>query len=109
MQEILCQLIELQKMDSRIAEIEAVISDMPQQVKQLTDKLEKAQKGYDAISNELAENKKAYANLENELAEKKELLASSQKKLTSEKRELLEKLAKTMNEQPPIKRKGFWG
>ncbi len=83
MQEILCQLIELQKMDSRIAEIEAVISDMPQQVKQLTDKLEKAQKGYDAISNELAENKKAYANLENELAEKKELLASSQKKLTS--------------------------
>ena len=31
------------------------------------------------------------------------------KKLTSEQRELLEKLAKTMNEQPPIKKKGFWG
>ena len=31
------------------------------------------------------------------------------KKLTSEQRELLEKLAKTMNEQPPVKKKGFWG
>lgn len=31
------------------------------------------------------------------------------KKLTSEQRELLEKLARTMNEQPPIKKKGFWG
>lgn len=31
------------------------------------------------------------------------------KKLTAEQRELLEKLAKTMNEQPPIKKKGFWG
>ena len=31
------------------------------------------------------------------------------KKLTSEQRELLEKQAKTMNEQPPIKKKSFWG
>lgn len=31
------------------------------------------------------------------------------KKLTSEQRELLTKLAKTMNEQPPIKRKGIFG
>ena len=31
------------------------------------------------------------------------------KKLTAEQRELLEKLAKTTNEQPPIKKKGFWG
>ena len=30
------------------------------------------------------------------------------KKLTSEQRDLLEKLAKTMNEQPPVKKKGFW-
>ena len=31
------------------------------------------------------------------------------KKLTSEQRELLVKLAKTMNEQPPIKKKGIFG
>lgn len=31
------------------------------------------------------------------------------KKLTSEQRELLNKLAKTMNEQPPIKKKGIFG
>lgn len=30
------------------------------------------------------------------------------KKLSAEQRELLEKLAKTMNEQPPIKKKSFW-
>ena len=31
------------------------------------------------------------------------------KKLTTEQRELLEKLAKTMNEQPPIKKRGIFG
>lgn len=31
------------------------------------------------------------------------------KKLTSEQRELLTKLAKTMNEQPPVKKRGFFG
>ena len=31
------------------------------------------------------------------------------KKLTNEQRELLEKLAKTMNEQPPIKKRGIFG
>ena len=30
-------------------------------------------------------------------------------KLNKEQRDLLEKLAKTMNEQPPIKKKGFFG
>ena len=31
------------------------------------------------------------------------------KKLSKEQRELMEKLAKTMNEQPPIKKKGIFG
>jgi len=31
------------------------------------------------------------------------------KKLTKEQRDLLEKLAKTMNEQPPVKKKGIFG
>lgn len=31
------------------------------------------------------------------------------KKLTSEQRELLTKLAKTMSEQPPVKKKGIFG
>ena len=31
------------------------------------------------------------------------------KKLTSEQRKILEELAKTMNEQPPIKKKGIFG
>jgi len=31
------------------------------------------------------------------------------KKLTTEQRELLVKLAQTMNEQPPVKKKGFFG
>jgi cell division protein FtsN len=31
------------------------------------------------------------------------------KKLTNEQRELLVKLAQTMNEQPPVKKKGIFG
>lgn len=31
------------------------------------------------------------------------------KKLSSEQRDLLNKLAKTMNEQPPVKKRGFFG
>lgn len=31
------------------------------------------------------------------------------KRLTKEQRELLEQLAKTMNEQPPVKKKGIFG
>ena len=31
------------------------------------------------------------------------------KKLTTEQRELLTKLAKTMNEQPPVKKRGIFG
>ena len=83
MREILSQLVELQSIDIRIAEIESVITDMPQQIKTLEEKLEKAMKGHDAIQSELQENKKSYTTLENELSEKKELLLNSQKKLTS--------------------------
>lgn len=36
------------------------------------------------------------------------VVVQTPKKLSSEQRELLEKLAKTMNEQPPIKKKSFW-
>lgn len=36
------------------------------------------------------------------------VIVQTPKKITAEQRELLEKLAKTMNEQPPIKKKGFW-
>ncbi len=83
MQEILSQLVELQRMDTRIAEIESVITDMPQQIKALNEKLEKAKKGHDAIQSALHENKKAYTSLEAALSEKKDLLVNSQKKLTS--------------------------
>lgn len=37
------------------------------------------------------------------------VIVQTPKKLTSEQRELLVKLANTMNEQPPIKKKGFFG
>ena len=83
MQEILSQLVELQKMDIRIAEIESIITDMPQQVKALEEKLEKALKGHDAIQHELQENKNTYSILEKDLYSKKELLVNSQKKITS--------------------------
>lgn len=36
------------------------------------------------------------------------VIVQTPKRLTSEQRELVEKLAKTMNEQPPIKKKSFW-
>ena len=36
------------------------------------------------------------------------VLIQTPKKLTKEQRELLEQLAKTMNEQPPVKKKGFF-
>lgn len=37
------------------------------------------------------------------------VIVQTPKKLTKEQRELLTQLAKTMNEQPPVKRKGFFG
>ena len=37
------------------------------------------------------------------------VIVNTPKKLTKEQRELMEKLAKTMNEQPPIKKKGIFG
>ena len=36
------------------------------------------------------------------------VVVQTPKKLTAEQRDLLEKLAKTMNEQPPVKKKSFW-
>ena len=37
------------------------------------------------------------------------VVVQTPKRLNKEQRELLEKLAKTMNEQPPIKKKGLFG
>ena len=37
------------------------------------------------------------------------VVVQTPKKLNKEQRELLEKLAKTMNEQPPVKKKGIFG
>ena len=37
------------------------------------------------------------------------VVVQTPKKLSREQRELLEKLAKTMNEQPPIRKKGIFG
>jgi len=37
------------------------------------------------------------------------VIVKTPKKLTKEQRDLLEKLAKTMNEQPPVKKKGIFG
>ena len=37
------------------------------------------------------------------------VIVQTPKKLTTEQRELLTKLAKTMNEQPPVRRKGIFG
>lgn len=37
------------------------------------------------------------------------VIVQTPKKLTSEQRELLTKLAKTMNEQPPVRKRGIFG
>lgn len=37
------------------------------------------------------------------------IVVQTPKRLTKEQRDLLEKLAKTMNEQPPVKKKGIFG
>ncbi len=37
------------------------------------------------------------------------IVVQTPKRLSKEQRELFEKLAKTMNEQPPVKRKGIFG
>ena len=83
MQEILNQLVNLQKMDNRIAEIKKIITNIPEQMRVLKEKLAKAEQGYKTISEELESNKKSYSALDIELKEKKELLDNSQKKLVS--------------------------
>ena len=37
------------------------------------------------------------------------VIVKTPKKLTKEQRELIEELAKTMNEQPPVRKKGIFG
>jgi DnaJ-class molecular chaperone len=37
------------------------------------------------------------------------VIIKTPKRITQEQRELLEKLAKTMNEQPPVRKRGFFG
>ena len=37
------------------------------------------------------------------------VIVQTPKKLTAEQRELLNQLAKTMNEQPPVKKRGIFG
>lgn len=83
MQEILEQLIELQKLDSKIASIEGVLKNTPSQIKVLKEKLEKAESGLNSIKAELEENKKSYNELQSSLEKKKEYLDNSQKKITS--------------------------
>ncbi len=82
MQEILEQLIELQKIDSKIASIEGV-KNTPSQIKAVQEKYEKAITGYDSIKAALDENKKTYLVLEADLNEKKSNLLNSQTKLSS--------------------------
>ena len=83
MQEILEQLVELQKMDSKIFSIEGVLKNTPSQIKLLKEKLEKAENGIKSIQAELDENKKSYNELQVTLEQRKEYLDNSQKKITS--------------------------
>ncbi len=83
MQEILKQLIELQKIDSKIASIEGVIKNTPTQISAIQEKHKKAMTGYDSIKIALDENKKKYLGLEASLNEKKNNLLNSQTKLSS--------------------------
>ena len=83
MQETLEQLIELQKIDSKIASIEGVIKNTPSQIKAVKEKYEKATSGYNSIKEALDENKKNYLALEAALNEKKNSLMKSQNKLSS--------------------------
>ncbi len=83
MQEILVNLIELQKIDSKIASIEGVIKNTPSQVKAVQEKYAKAIAGYDSIKTAMEGNKQSYLALEAELNEKKNNLANSQSKLSS--------------------------
>ncbi len=83
MQEILEKLIELQKIDSKIASIEGVIKKTPSQIKAVQEKYEKAITGYDSIKAALDENKKTYISLEADLNVKKNNLLNSQSKLSS--------------------------
>ena len=58
MQETLEQLIQLQKLDSKIASIEGVIKNTPSQIQAVKEKYEKATSGYNSIKEALDENKK---------------------------------------------------
>lgn len=80
MQEVLKQLVELQKMDSRIVALESVIKNTPQHFAEIKQRLDKVILGYDTIKLEAESNKKAYLSLQAELEDHKAQLANSQKK-----------------------------
>ncbi len=81
MQEVIAHLVKLQSMDSRIAEINSVVSNTPSQMQAIKDRLDKAISGHKVIGTALETNKKEYLQLEKDLNERKELFANSQKKL----------------------------
>jgi len=82
MQDTISQLISLQLIDTRIAEINLIILDMPTQTQKINDRLDKVINGHESIKEALDSNKQNYLLLEVKLDEDKELFANSQKKLT---------------------------
>ncbi len=77
------KLIELQKIDNRIADLESFINDVPDELKNLKKDKELLEKQYEELDVRLKSLKEEKNAIEKSTAEKSSLLENAQKKLTT--------------------------
>lgn len=77
------KLIELQKIDNRIAELESLINDIPDDLKNLKDDKDVLEKEYEELEKRLKSLKDEKNIIEKSIAEKSTLLENAQRKLTT--------------------------
>lgn len=76
-------LIELQKIDNRIAELENYLNDIPDELKNLKSEKDSLEVQYEELDIRLKSLKSEKSELEKSAAEKNKLLENAQKKLTT--------------------------
>lgn len=82
MKAVIAQMIELQRMDNRIAEIETTLAVLPGEVQEVQDKLTKAQAEVSVLTAAVEACEKEQLTLRAEIEERKSLQENAQKKLS---------------------------
>ena len=83
MEELISKLIELQKVDNRLAELNAALSNIPEYLKKAKDFAESTESKYSELKENLEKVRAEKEELEKGYAERKQLLEKAQGKLST--------------------------